>query len=147
MPNIVFIFLILFYSFSLAPLWACFRQILGNISQAVSLSLDVLQILFKLHELFLLSFSCSKKYLELPVQHWALHIAPENLKTCSCLIQHAVILFHVCVPFCSVQDMIWRQILHYIKHTEQDVNVKQKKDNKVQEKMNSVQERLGKERK
>lgn len=101
MPNILFIYPILFYSLSLAPLWTCLRQTVSNITQAVPLFSDVLQILFKLRQLCLLCLGGSKKYLKLPVKCRALHTAPEDLETCGCLVQHLVELLHVRVPLWS----------------------------------------------
>lgn len=95
-------------------LWACFRQVLGDVCQTVSFFSYLLQALFKILQLFLLIVRITVEPLNLSGERWTLHSTLENTKTGCRLIQNAIIVLQHHISICSHQwekSMILRLLL------------------------------------
>lgn len=86
---------------SVSFLWACFGQVLGDVSQTVSFFSYVLQVLFEILQLFLLIMCSTAKPLDLSGERRTLHSTPENMKTGCRLIQDTVIVLQHYISFCQ----------------------------------------------
>lgn len=84
-------------------LWACFRQVLGDVCQTVSFFSYLLQALFKILQLFLLIVRSTVEPLDLSGERWTLHSTLENTKTGYRLIQNAIIVLQHHISICSYQ--------------------------------------------